>query len=546
LNAKATNSVSIVVNNPPTATLTSPNNGASFVAPANITLTANANDTDGTVSKVEFFEGANKLGEDDSNPYSFPWDNVAAGNYTLTVVATDNRGGTTTSMSIGISVVNNAVPTVTISAPANGTVLTAPASFTFAATASDSDGNVNQVEFFNGSTSLGVDASDPYNVPVSGLAAGNYTLSAVATDNLNAKATNSVSIVVNNPPTATLTSPNNGASFVAPANITLMANANDTDGTVTKVEFFEGANKLGEDDSSPYSFPWNNVAAGNYTLTVIATDNRGGTTTSAPIAISVVNNAVPTVTISAPANGTVLTAPASFTFTATASDSDGNVNQVEFFNGSTSLGIDTSDPYNVPVSGLAAGNYMLSAVATDNLNAKATNSVSIVVNNPPTATLTSPSNGASFVAPANITVTATADDTDGTVSNVEFFEGANKLWEDASSPYSFTWDNVAAGNYILTVKATDNRGATTTSTPVAITVSNPLEPVRLTNLSWSGSDFSLSFLSQVGRSHEVQYTDTLGSGPWQLLTVLSGDGSMLSVTQKNISVTQRMYRVETK
>ncbi|HXJ55162.1 MAG TPA: Ig-like domain-containing protein [Verrucomicrobiae bacterium] len=547
LGAKATNSVSIVVNNPPTASLSSPGNGASFVAPANITLTASANDADGSVTKVEFFEGANKLGEDTTSPYSFPWNNVSAGTYTLTVKATDDHGASTTSAAITVSVVNNATPTVTISSPNNGAVLTAPASFALAATASDSDGSVSQVEFFNGASSLGIDTTTPYSVPVSSLAAGNYTLSAVATDNLGAKATNSVSIVVNSPPTASLSSPGNGASFVAPANITITAIANDADGSVAKVEFFEGANKLGEDTTSPYSFPWNNVGAGTYTLTVKATDDRGASTTSAAITISVVNNATPTVTISSPNNGAVLTAPASFTLAATASDSDGSVSQVEFFNGAASLGIDTTTPYSVAVSSLTAGNYTLSAVATDNLGAKATNSVSIVVNNPPTASLSSPGNGASFVAPANITLTAAANDTDGSVTKVEFFEGANKLGEDTTSPYSFPWNNVGAGTYTLTVKATDDRGATTASAPVSIVVNNSVStPVNLKNPTWSGGDFWFSFGSQTGHDYEVQYTDTLGIGVWQLLTTLSGDGSTLSVTQRNVSASQRMYRVQTK
>jgi hypothetical protein len=199
-----------------------------------------------------------------------------------------------------------------------------------------------------------------------------------------------------------LSSPSNGASFVAPANITLTATANDTDGSVTKVEFFEGANKLGEDTTSPYSFPWNNVAAGTYTLTVKATDDRGATTTSAVITISVVNNTAPTVTIGTPANGTVLTAPATFTLSATASDSDG-ISQVEFFNGATSLGTDTTTPYSVPVDNLAAGNTR-SRRSPPTILGQSTNSVSIVVNSLPSASLSSPSNGASFVAPANITL----------------------------------------------------------------------------------------------------------------------------------------------
>ena len=67
----------------------------------------------------------------------------------------------------------------------------------------------------------------------------------------------------------------------------LAATAFDADGTVAKVEFFNGAAKLGEDTTAPYSFSWSSVAAGTYTLTARATDNLGGTGTSAVSTITV-------------------------------------------------------------------------------------------------------------------------------------------------------------------------------------------------------------------------------------------------------------------
>ncbi len=83
---------------------------------------------------------------------------------------------------------------------------------------------------------------------------------------------------------------------------------------------------------------------------------------------------------------------------------------------------------------------------------------------PPTVNLTAPANGATFTAPATVAMTATAGDTDGTVSLVEFFQGTTKLGEDATAPYSFSWTDAPAGSYNLTAKATDNTGGATTST----------------------------------------------------------------------------------
>ena len=69
-----------------------------------------------------------------------------------------------------------------------------------------------------------------------------------------------VTLQGNSQPTVTLTQPSNGATFTAPANVNLAATASDADGTVTKVEFFNGTTKLGEDTTAPYSFTWSGVA----------------------------------------------------------------------------------------------------------------------------------------------------------------------------------------------------------------------------------------------------------------------------------------------
>ena len=66
-------------NQPPTVSLTAPANGATYSAPASIPLTASASDTDGTVSKVEFYSGTTLLGTDTTAPYSYTWSSVPPG-----------------------------------------------------------------------------------------------------------------------------------------------------------------------------------------------------------------------------------------------------------------------------------------------------------------------------------------------------------------------------------------------------------------------------------------------------------------------------------
>jgi len=94
--------------------------------------------------------------------------------------------------------------------------------------------------------------------------------------------------ITNQLPLVSIVSPASGSVVTAPANITISANASDTDGSISKVEFFNGATKLGEADGLPYSFTWSNVAAGSYTITVTATDDRGGQS-SAQVTVTVGN-----------------------------------------------------------------------------------------------------------------------------------------------------------------------------------------------------------------------------------------------------------------
>jgi glucose/arabinose dehydrogenase len=90
-------------NTPPSVSLTSPTNGTTFAAGAPVTLTAQASDADGTVSKVEFFRGSAPLGQATAAPYSIAW-TACGGKHTLTARATDSGGATTTSAPISIKV----------------------------------------------------------------------------------------------------------------------------------------------------------------------------------------------------------------------------------------------------------------------------------------------------------------------------------------------------------------------------------------------------------------------------------------------------------
>ena len=96
--------VYLTTNQPPVVTLTAPTNNATFAANATVPLTATASDVDGTISKVEFYQGSTKLGQSTNAPYQYNWTNVAQATYQIKAVATDNVGLTTTSSVANITV----------------------------------------------------------------------------------------------------------------------------------------------------------------------------------------------------------------------------------------------------------------------------------------------------------------------------------------------------------------------------------------------------------------------------------------------------------
>ena len=194
-------------------------------------------------------------------------------------------------------------------------------------------------------------------------------------------------------------------------------------------------------------------------------------------------NQSPAVSVTSPASGTSVTLPTTLTITASASDPENRMNCVDFYAGSTLILRDTTAPYSANWAPAAAGTYALKAVAYDSDGGSSTSSSVNVTVNPagnsaPSVSLSSPAAGASFTAPATVTVSATASDPENALARVEFFAGTTRIATVTTAPYSFSWTNVAAGTYSLTAVAYDAAGASATSAARSITVSTVLSPPK--------------------------------------------------------------------
>jgi len=187
----------------------------------------------------------------------------------------------------------NQPPVITITSPTKNTAFISPATITIEATASDPDGSVSKVEFFSGTTKLVELSVPPFVFTLKDVQEGRYTFSAIATDNLNAKAVSAaVDIVVEKSTTTTNQLPIVAISFVSTGNpkkpkkhdnIILKAEASDPDGTISKVEFKNGNATLAEISTPPYEFTLKDIDTGTYIIYAIATDNLSASNTSSSI-----------------------------------------------------------------------------------------------------------------------------------------------------------------------------------------------------------------------------------------------------------------------
>jgi beta-glucanase (GH16 family) len=204
-------------------------------------------------------------------------------------------------------------------------------------------------------------------------------------------------------------------------------------------------------------------------------------------------------------------------------------------------------------------------------------------NTPPAVSITSPANNATFTAPASIVINANASDPGGSVTSVAFYNGSTLLGTDTSSPYSFTWSNVAAGTYTLTARATDNGGLTTTSTAVSVTIGGTTssnlalnKPVTVSSTEnagtpataavdgnaatrWSsiaadpqwiyvdlGANYNvnrvkITWEAALGKDYQVQIA-TATAGPWTTMRTVTGNAALVN-DQTGLSGTGRYVRI---
>src|SRR3989454_10789310 len=284
---------------PPTVSISAPANGATVSGTA-VTVSASASDNVG-VAGVQFsLDGVNLGAEDTVAPYSASWNTTLAtsGTHSLTAVARDAAGNTASSAAVSVTVDNTPPLISTVSA---SSISSSAGTITWVTNeASDSQVDYGLTTAYGSSTPLNASLLTAHAMTLTGLLATttyHYRVkSRDAAGNLATSADFTLTTLIDTtPPTVSMTAPTSGSTVSG--TVTISASATDNMGVVGVQFKLDGANLGAEVTAAPYSTSWNTTLAanGSHTLTAVARDAAGNSTTSAGVSVTV-SNAVPDIT----------------------------------------------------------------------------------------------------------------------------------------------------------------------------------------------------------------------------------------------------------
>jgi len=584
-------------NVPPYVAITSPSNGVSFDKGSTINIQATASDSDGRITRVEFYrDGTVLLGTDQSAPYQYSWQNSAEGTYTLTAKAYDDAGAASLSDSVTIEVKkdnteSNIPPTVSISSPSSGAVYQDNDMVPIVANADDSDGTISKVEIIvNGNVAKTL-TTFPYGYFWENPQAGQYIIGARAYDNNGASAL-SQAVVITVESTAGCQADSDctgdlicdGGQCKEPdyecnidsdcdtqgeycasdktcqpvptdiincgADIECFINAaqtctrakmlyqdsNDLYGIITntgvyaelrgmqagkcayyqridsvnvevtdeRIQQMVSLGLLSQEQVEGYIKDLNDVAKENEGVEFLCSFNiedlvlmltrwSEGSFTGMDLTVAQCSqthmNVDPTVYITSPASDNrEYEEGDSVILDVRAEDSDGQIEKVEYFindgNGYSSLGSLVSAPYTKIVQNLEKGVYTIYARAFDDEGGYGNSQIVVITvvektvstNIFPQVSLTNPFNNDKFLTTEGISLIADATDSDGSIAKVEFMATGTttkRLYTDTSAPYEYVWKDMNQGSYVLEAIATDDEGAQTYSQSITVDIIKP-------------------------------------------------------------------------
>ena len=437
-------------NIPPIANANGPYNGTAGIP---VTFDGSAsNDPDGSIVTYswDFGDGATGSGVSPTHTY------FGAGTYNVSLTVTDNAGENATAISTATIGLGNQPPVADANGPYSGT--TGIAVMFDGTGSSDPDGSIVAYswDFGDGATGTGPTPTHTY------LEAGTYNVTlqvmddAGATDSIGTSAT--IVMPVNQPPVADANGPYSG--IVGSAVTFDGTGSSDPDGSIIAYDWDFGDGNTGVGATPTHSY----AVDGNYTVTLVVTDDAGATDSATSTASIGAVNQPPVADPNGPYSGTVGVA---VVFDGTgSSDSDGSIVSYswDFGDGNTATGPTPSNTYS------SNGTFTVSLTVTDNEGATATATTTAAVglgNQPPVADANGPYSG---TAGSAVAFDGTgSSDPDGNIVSYSWDFGDGSSGSGATPTHTYA----AAGTYNVSLQVTDDAGATDSAMTTASIVAVP-------------------------------------------------------------------------
>lgn len=519
-------SIRVTPHRSPEVAITSPKNGDTVHVDDLVFARAEAVALDSAgIRTVEFFDASQLLGSSATPPFETRLLNLKPGVTDLIAIATDLGGVKGTSAPVRLQVilpVNH--PPVFDPLPAPSQVEGREVAFTVRATDVDSGQSLSYALGAGAPIGARIDAASGWVqwTPPRGSGARTVQIPVVVSDTGSPAQTTIAQVTVQVlpyvGPSVQIIAPASGFKGTAPASIQIEAQAIPGTDAIRQVEFFDGPVRIGGVMDAPYRMVWNNVAAGEYTVTARATDVSGGGTVSRAVSFTVVNpNQPPAITLVSPTDGSRISLPASMELVADATDLDGMVVKVEFFEGSTLLGSVATPPHRFLVNPLPEGTHVFTARATDNSGASTVSTpvrvTAFVPKPPPSVRLIQPVDGTKGFPGTPISLAVDLQNFEVPPVRVEYLIGGSLVASSVSAPFATDWIAVNPGIYSFSARAVLSSGVAVVSPAVTVTVGeNRSEIAVVSKQKGVETAYIAEALGRMGRTFDFLAADTVGPG----------------------------------
>ncbi|MGF1703769.1 glycosyl hydrolase family 18 protein [Photobacterium makurazakiensis] len=270
-----------VVNQPPTVSITSPTGTDQILTGDILTISADATDTDGSIANVSFYVGSSLITSVTTAPFAVNWP-AESGQHTIKAVATDDQGAATeTSLSISVQDIANDLPNVDLSLSTSTIEL--GGAVTLTSSASDSDGQIDKVDFFANGSLVGTAATAPYTLTYTPTQAGSVNVYARATDNLGGTSDSTIITLTVNGGVTTQTCRPDGLYQTEGVNVPYCTTYDEqgrelmgADHPRRVIGYFTSW-RAGDDPQAQYlvsDIPWEQLTHINYAFVSIGTDGK--------------------------------------------------------------------------------------------------------------------------------------------------------------------------------------------------------------------------------------------------------------------------------